>query len=50
MAKKYTKWPKYTKWLENGPNGRPQNIQTSTIVRPSKMYSNWDFWFEKYTS
>jgi hypothetical protein len=31
-----------TKW--------PQNIPTSSIARPSKIYSNCDFWFEKIPS
>jgi hypothetical protein len=24
-----------------------QNISTFSNVRPSKIYPNWDFWFEK---
>jgi hypothetical protein len=57
---KCTKWPqnipnghkiyqmatKYTKWPQNRPNGH-ENIPTSIIARPSKIYPNWDFWFEK---
>jgi hypothetical protein len=27
-----------------------QNIPTSFIARPSKAYTNWDFWFEKKPS
>jgi hypothetical protein len=23
-----------------------QNLPTSLIARPSKLYPNWDFWFE----
>jgi hypothetical protein len=33
MDKKYTKWT--------------QNIPTSSMERPSKIYQNWDFMFEK---
>jgi hypothetical protein len=36
MAVKQTKWP--------------QNIPTSSIVRPFKIYPNWDFWFENMPS
>jgi hypothetical protein len=25
-------------------------IPTSTIARPSKIYPNWDFWFENISS
>jgi hypothetical protein len=32
MAGKLTKWS--------------QKIPTSSIERPSKIYPNWDFWFE----
>jgi hypothetical protein len=28
----------------------PQNIPTSSIVRPSKIYPNWNFWFENIPS
>jgi hypothetical protein len=40
---------KYTKWPENWPNGHKICMPVSSIVRPSKIYPNWDFWFEKYT-
>jgi hypothetical protein len=36
MAIKYTEWP--------------QNLPTSSIARPYKMYPNWDFWFENIPS
>jgi hypothetical protein len=36
MAFKYSKWP--------------HNIPTLTIKRPSKIYPNWDFWFENKPS
>jgi hypothetical protein len=36
MAIKYTRWP--------------QNIPTSAITRPSKIYPNWDFRFENVPS
>jgi hypothetical protein len=36
MATKYTKWP--------------QDIPTSPIVRFSRIYPNWDFWFENTPS
>jgi hypothetical protein len=26
------------------------NIPTSLIARPSKIYPNWDFWFENISS
>jgi hypothetical protein len=29
---------------------RRQSIPTFSIPRPSKIDSNWEFWFEKYTS
>jgi hypothetical protein len=32
----------YSKW--------PQNTPTFSIPRPSKIYPNWDFWFEKIPS
>jgi hypothetical protein len=25
---------------------QPQNIPTSSVAMPSKIYPNWDFWFE----
>jgi hypothetical protein len=33
---------KFTKWL--------QNIPTSSVERPSKIYPNWDFGFENIPS
>jgi hypothetical protein len=36
MALKYSKWP--------------QNIATFSILRPSKIYPNWDFWSENIPS
>jgi hypothetical protein len=53
---------KCTKSTQNVPNGRkisqsflkyykwPQNISTFTHLRPSKIYPNWDFWFENKPS
>jgi hypothetical protein len=32
---------KYTKW--------PQNIRTFWVLRPSKIYPNWDFWYTNTT-
>jgi hypothetical protein len=40
MAEELTKWP------ENWPNGYIICIPVSSIARPSKIYPNWDFWFE----
>jgi hypothetical protein len=42
VVKKYQMAVKYTK--------RPQNIPTSSIARPSKIYPDWDFWFENIPS
>jgi hypothetical protein len=36
MAGKLTKWP--------------QNMPITSIARPSKIYPNWDFWFENMPS
>jgi hypothetical protein len=36
MSVKYSKWPK--------------NMSTCSNLRPSKIYPNWDFWFEKKPS
>jgi hypothetical protein len=55
-GKKYTKWPqtipndhklyqmalKLSKWS--------LNIPTFSIPRPSKIYPDWDFWFENKLS
>jgi hypothetical protein len=44
-----TKWPKI--YLMVGKLTKlPQNIPTSSIVRPSKIYPNWNFWFENIPS
>jgi hypothetical protein len=43
---------KCTKWPLNMPSGRKidkmaiNKMATITIARPSKIYPNWDFWFE----
>jgi hypothetical protein len=29
---------------------RPSNIPALSIIRPSKIYPNWDFWFENIPS
>jgi hypothetical protein len=39
MDKKYLKSPK------NIPNGH-KNMQTISNLSPTKIYPNWDFWFE----
>jgi hypothetical protein len=36
MAIRYAKWPQ---------KQMAQNIPTSSIARPSKIYPNCDFWF-----
>jgi hypothetical protein len=49
---------KYTKWPLNVPNGHKiqhldkiiQKIPASSIARPSKIYTNLDFWFENIPS
>jgi hypothetical protein len=53
---------KYTKITTTLPNGhktyqmgvkytkRRWNIPTFSILRPSKIYPNWDFWFENVPS
>jgi hypothetical protein len=53
---------KWTKWAQNVPNchkispmsakysKRPQNIFTFSNQRPSKIYPNWDFWFQNKPS
>jgi hypothetical protein len=40
---------KYTNWQQNRPNGH-KNLPTSFIARLSKIYPNWDFWFENIPS
>jgi hypothetical protein len=49
MATKYTKWPQN---IQNGStiDQISINISTASIARPSKIYPNWDFWFEKMPS
>jgi hypothetical protein len=44
MVIKYPKCPyiKYSKWL--------YNVSTLSHLRPSKIYPNWDFWFENKPS
>jgi hypothetical protein len=32
----------YSKWVKN--------IPTNSITRPSKIYPNWDFWYENIPS
>jgi hypothetical protein len=49
------KQKKYTKGPHNVPNGHkitnwPQNMPTSSITGPSKIYPNWDFWYENIPS
>jgi hypothetical protein len=41
---------KHVKWPENWPHGHTIPIPTSSIARPSKVYTNWEFWFEKKRS
>jgi hypothetical protein len=53
---------KYTKLPQHFPNGhkihqmtlkyskRPENILAFSILRPSKSYPNWDFWFKNEPS
>jgi hypothetical protein len=38
------------KWPKNRPNGLIHNRPTSSIARPSKIYPNYDFWFENIPS
>jgi hypothetical protein len=42
-------------YVKNIPNGRKYtnrllNIPTFSVPRPSKIYTNWDFWFAKILS
>jgi hypothetical protein len=58
----YQNRKKWTKWAPNVPNchkispmsakysKRPQNIFTFSNQRPSKIYPNWDFWFQNKPS
>jgi hypothetical protein len=39
----------YTKLPRNTSNG-DINIPTSSSARPSKIFPNWDFWFENMPS
>jgi hypothetical protein len=60
MATKYTKWPQnmytiwpqnmYTKWPQNIPNIQKVQQSISSIASPSKIYPNYDFWFETMPS
>jgi hypothetical protein len=57
-----TKWPenrpngqKIDQWakiyqMAGKLTGWPQTIPTSSIVRPSQIYPNWDFWIENIPS
>jgi hypothetical protein len=47
--KMYQNGEKCTKTGENIPNDHMYNMPSS-IARPSKVYTNWDFWFEKKPS
>jgi hypothetical protein len=40
---------KYPKYPENIPNGH-KLYKTFSNLRPSKVYPNWDFWFENKPS
>jgi hypothetical protein len=40
----------YTKWPKNRPNGHKIPIPNFSIAIPSKIYPNWDFWFENKPS
>jgi hypothetical protein len=56
MTTKYTKWPQN---IPNGhkiyqtdvkrPNGHNIQIPIFSTAKLSKIYPNWNFWFEKYT-
>jgi hypothetical protein len=39
------KYPECTKWTENLPQ---KNIPASSVVAPSKIYPNWDFFLKIY--
>jgi hypothetical protein len=41
---------KYPKCPSNIPNGHKIGISSISNLRPSKIYPNWDFWFEKKPS
>jgi hypothetical protein len=41
---------KYPKWQQNRPNGDKIYQHLSFIARHSKIYPNWDFWFENVPS
>jgi hypothetical protein len=44
MTTKYTKWPLH---ISNGRKIDQMNIKCTNIFqRPSKIYPNWDYWFE----
>jgi hypothetical protein len=46
ICKIYQMTIKYTKCTQNIPNGRKIHMYTIFIARPSKIYPNWDFWFD----
>jgi hypothetical protein len=55
MGKIYQMTSNYTKLPCIMPNGHKIfqmiiNITTLSIPRPSKIYPNWDFWFENMPS
>jgi hypothetical protein len=41
---------KYTKWPQNIPNDHKIYQHFLFYIRPSKIYPNWDFWFENRPS
>jgi hypothetical protein len=47
-GKMYQMNTKCTKWSKKFPS--PQNISAFFNLRPSKIYPNWGFWFEKKPS
>jgi hypothetical protein len=51
----YQMTTKYTKWPKDISNGRKidqlvKNIPIFSIARLSKIYPNWEFWFENKPS
>jgi hypothetical protein len=64
IGKPYQNWKngKNTKWPQNVPNSQKiyqlavkyykctYNIATFSIPKPSKIYTDWDFWFENIPS
>jgi hypothetical protein len=49
LGPKYQMDKKYFQWPQNSPNGH-KIYQDFSIARPSKIYPNWDFWFENKPS